>query len=43
MEKDGRGDLIAEVKIMVPKKLTAEEKELYEKLKQISKFNPRIK
>lgn len=42
--KDGRGsrgDLIAEVKTVVPKKLTEEEKELFEKLKSISKFNPR--
>ena len=37
----GRGDLIAEVKTIVPKKLTAEEKELFEKLGNISKFNPR--
>ena len=36
-----RGDLIAEVKIMVPKKLTAKEKEIFEKLNEISKFNPR--
>ena len=42
--KDGRGsrgDLIAEVKTVVPKKLTEEEKELFEKLKNISTFNPR--
>ena len=39
--KGGRGDLIAEVKVMVPKKLSSEEKEIFEKLKQISKFNPR--
>ena len=37
----GRGDLIAEVKTIVPKKLTDEEKELFEKLGSISKFNPR--
>lgn len=36
-----RGDLIAEVKVMVPKKLTKEEKEIFEKLNQISTFNPR--
>lgn len=41
MEKDGRGDLVVSVRIMVQKKLTKEEKELYEKMKQISKFNPR--
>lgn len=39
--KGGRGDLIAEVKIRVPKKLTDEEKELFEKLSKISKFNPK--
>jgi len=37
----GRGDLIAEVKTIVPKKLTEEEKELFEKLGNVSKFNPR--
>ena len=42
--KDGRGsrgDLIAEVKTVVPKKLTEDEKELFEKLKSVSTFNPR--
>ncbi len=42
--KDGqgsKGDLVAEIKIVVPKKLTDEEKELFEKLKNISKFKPR--
>lgn len=39
--KGGRGDLIAEVKIMVPKELSDEEKNIYEKLGQVSKFNPR--
>ena len=37
----GRGDLIAEVKIVVPKNLTAEEIETYKKLDEISTFNPR--
>lgn len=41
--KGGRGDLTAQVKIMVPKQLTQEEKELYEELAKISKFNPRSK
>lgn len=36
-----RGDLIAEVKIALPKNLTEEEIDLYKKLKEISKFNPR--
>lgn len=39
--KGGRGDLTATIKIMVPKQLTDEEKELYEKLKEVSNFNPR--
>ncbi len=42
--KDGRGsrgDLVAEVKTVVPKKLTEDEKELFEKLKSVSDFNPR--
>lgn len=39
--KGGRGDLTATVKILVPKQLTQEEKEIYEKLKEVSKFNPR--
>lgn len=36
-----RGDLIAEVKIMVPKNLSVEEKKEFEKLNEISRFNPR--
>lgn len=39
--KDTRGDLIAEVKVVVPKKLTEEEKQIYAKLNEISNFNPR--
>ena len=39
--KGGRGDLVAEVKILVPKKLNEEEKKLFEKMSKISKFNPR--
>ena len=41
--RGGRGDLIAEVKTVVPKKLTEDERELFEKLKSISEFNPRKK
>ena len=41
--RGGRGDLVAEIKTVVPKKLTEDEKELFEKLKAISKFNPRAK
>ena len=39
--KGGRGDLIAQVKVMVPKKLSEDEKEIYMKLKEVSSFNPR--
>ena len=39
--KGSRGDLIAEVKIMVPKNLTNEEKNIFEQLNHISTFNPR--
>ena len=39
--KGGRGNLIAQVKVMVPKKLTDDEKEIYTKLKEVSSFNPR--
>ena len=39
--KGGRGDLIAEIKIVVPKQLSSEEKTLYTKLSEISSFNPR--
>lgn len=37
----GRGNLIANVKTVVPQNLTDEERELFEKLKRISNFNPR--
>ena len=39
--KGSRGDLIAEIKIVVPKEMSEEEKELFKKLNEISKFNPR--
>lgn len=39
--KGGRGDLVAEVKIMVPKKLELDEQEMFQKLKDMSTFNPR--
>ena len=41
--KGGRGDLIAQVKIVVPKNPSKEEIEIYEKLKNISRFEPRNK
>lgn len=44
LQQDGKkGDLIVTVKIDIPKKLTKEEIELYEKLKAISKRNVREK
>ena len=39
--KGGRGDLIAEIKIVVPKNPSEEEIKIYKKLKDISKFEPR--
>jgi curved DNA-binding protein len=39
--REGRGDLLAVVKIMVPKKLTKQERELFEELADTSKFDPR--
>ena len=39
--RGGRGDLIANVKVMVPKKLTEDEKEIFSRLKEVSSFNPR--
>ena len=39
--KGDRGDQLVEIQIAVPKNLTAEEKELYEKLRQIESFKPR--
>ena len=41
--KGGRGDLVAEIKVMVPKKLSLEERNLFENLNKISTFNPRNK
>ena len=37
----GRGDLVAEVKIMVPQELTEQEEELLKELNEISTFNAR--
>lgn len=41
IENGRRGDLVAEIKVMVPKNLTKEEKMIFEKLSHVSKFNPR--
>ena len=38
---EGRGDLYAVVKVMVPKQLTGQERELFERLRDVSRFNPR--
>ena len=41
-DKNGsRGDLVAQIKIMVPKIMTDDEKNMFKKLNEISKFNPR--
>ena len=37
----GRGNLVAEVKIMIPKQLTKEEEKIFKQLDKISTFNPR--
>ena len=39
--KGGRGDLILETKIMIPKTMSNQEEELFKELKEKSKFNPR--
>lgn len=36
-----RGDQLVEIQIVVPKELSPQERELYEKLRQIETFNPR--
>ena len=41
--RGGRGELYAVLKVEVPKQPTAEERELFERLAQVSKFNPREK
>ena len=40
-EGGGKGDLYAVVSIKVPKKLTRKERDLFEQLSKVSKFNPR--
>ena len=39
--KGGRGDLIVNIQITIPKEITEEEREIFKKLKEISRFNPR--
>lgn len=36
-----RGDVLAEIKVVVPTKLSPSEREIYEKLASVSQFNPR--
>jgi len=42
-QEETRGDLLAQIKIVVPTELSSEEKKLYEKLAAVSKFEPRKK
>jgi curved DNA-binding protein len=37
----GKGDMLAEIRIVVPEELTAKERKLFEELARESKFNPR--
>lgn len=39
--KSGRGDQLVEIQIVTPKEITEEERELYEKLRELEQFNPR--
>ncbi|MGL4621563.1 MAG: DnaJ C-terminal domain-containing protein, partial [Chroococcidiopsis sp.] len=41
-DADGeRGDQIVEIQIVVPRNISPEERDLYEKIRQIETFNPR--
>jgi molecular chaperone DnaJ len=41
LKGNGRGDLLAQVKVTVPKKLTKDEKEALEGYSKVSRENPR--
>lgn len=41
--RGGRGDEYVRLKIVVPKEVSDEERRLYEELKRVSRFNPRVK
>ncbi len=41
-ENGRRGDQLVEIQIVVPREPTTQERELYEKLRQIETFNPRL-
>jgi curved DNA-binding protein len=38
---ESRGDQLVEISIVIPKEISEEERELYQKIKSIEKFNPR--
>ena len=40
-EEGGRGDQIVEIQVVIPREVTPQERELYEKLRQLETFNPR--
>lgn len=40
-DKSKRGDQLVEIQIVMPKNISSEERELYEKIRQIETFNPR--
>lgn len=40
-KKDGRGDMVVEIKIVLPQQLTDKERELFTELQNVSTFNPR--
>jgi curved DNA-binding protein len=40
-EEEGRGDQIVEIQVVIPREISAQERELYEKLRQLETFNPR--
>ena len=39
--KGGRGDLVAEVKIVIPENMNDKERELFKELRNVSNFEPR--
>jgi curved DNA-binding protein len=41
ISEDDRGDQIVEIQIVVPKEISSEERDLYEKLRQLESFDPR--
>ena len=41
LNKSGKGDLLARLRLTVPKKLTKKEREALEELRKVSRENPR--